>query len=194
MEAKVKRVVYSSTSSAYGKNKVPNIETQADDCMTPYSVSKVSGEKLCAMYYQLFNLETITLRYFNVYGSRQPMKGMYAPLIGIFERQKKAGQPLTIIGDGKQRRDFTNISDVVDANILAASSDIPKDYFGTVFNIGTGINYSINEIAEAYKHESIHIDPRPGESLETLADNSKAKNIFGWKPTIVLLDYIKNMM
>jgi UDP-glucose 4-epimerase len=194
MEAGVRRVVYSSTSSAYGRNKVPNIETQVDDCMTPYSVSKVSGEKLCAMYYQLFNLETITLRYFNVYGSRQPMKGVYAPLIGIFERQKAAGQSLTITGDGKQKRDFTNILDVVDANILAASADIPKDYFGTIFNIGTGINYSINEIAEAYKHRSIYIESRPGESTETLADNSKARNILGWKPTIVLLDYIKNMM
>jgi UDP-glucose 4-epimerase len=189
-EASVKRVVYSSTSSAYGINAVPNSEEQHDDCLNPYSVSKVSGEKLCFMYTRLFNLETVILRYFNVYGSRQPMKGQYAPVIGIFKRQKDAEEPLTIVGDGEQRRDFTHVDDVVDANILAAASDIPKDLLGTVFNIGTGINYSINEIVKMYNHESINIPPRPGEARETLANNSKARSVLAWSPQKQLADYL----
>lgn len=191
-EAGVKRVVYSSTSSAYGKNAVPNIETQPDDCLNPYSVSKVSGEKLCTMYYSLFGLETVVFRYFNVYGPREPMKGQYAPVVGIFKRQKDAGEPLTIVGDGNQRRDFTYVADVVEANILASTADIPNDLIGTVFNIGTGTNYSVNEIASAYEHESINIPARPGEAKETLANNTKAKSILGWNPNSSVLQYIQD--
>ena len=191
-EAGVKRVVYSSTSSAYGKkNNIPNNEDQPDDCLNPYSVSKVNGEKLCKMYTDLFGLETIILRYFNVYGNREPMKGQYAPLIGIFKRQKQNGDLLTIVGDGEQRRDFTNVIDVVQANVLAATAEIPNDLLGTVFNVGTGTNHSVNEIVKMYSHESINIPPRPGEARETLADNSKAKSILGWKPTVSLEDYLK---
>ena len=191
-EAGVKRVVYSSTSSAYGrKNNIPNHEEQQDDCLNPYSVSKVAGEKLCKMYTDLYGLETVILRYFNVYGNHEPMKGQYAPVIGIFKRQKNNGEPLTIVGDGEQRRDFTNVKDVVEANILAATAKIPNDLLGTVFNVGTGINYSVNEIVKMYSHESINIPPRPGEARETLADNSKAKSILGWKPTVFLEDYLK---
>lgn len=181
-EAGVRRVVYSSTSSAYGNNPIPNIESQNNDCLTPYSVSKVSGEDLCKMYYNLFNLETVILRYFNVYGPRQPTKGAYAPIIGIFKKQKDSQEPLTIVGNGEQRRDFTHVDDVVEANILAITKNIPFDAFGTVFNIGTGKNYSINEIAKLYKHNYINIDSRLGESRETLADNSKARNILMWVP------------
>ena len=191
-EAGVKRVVYSSTSSGYGLNPTPNTEGQPDDCLNPYSVSKVSGEKLCNMYTRLFGLETVILRYFNVYGKNEPMKGQYAPVIGIFKRQKEAGEPLTIVGDGEQRRDFTNVSDVVQANILAATSEIPADLLGTVFNIGTGSNHSINEIAAMYDHETINIPPRLGEARETLANNSKARSILGWNPTISLKDYLSN--
>ena len=112
-EAGVKRVMYSSTSSGYGLNQTPNIETQPDDCLNPYSVSKVNGEKLCKMYTDLFGLQTVIFRYFNVYGERQPLRGQYAPVIGIFLRQRAAGEPLTIVGDGNQRRDFTYVGDVV---------------------------------------------------------------------------------
>ena len=190
-EANVKRVIYSSTSSAYGFNEIPNNESQPDDCLNPYSVSKVEGEKLCTMYTKLFGLETVILRYFNVYGNREPMRGQYAPVIGIFRRQKTANEPLTIVGDGEQRRDFTNVRDVVQANILAAMKKIPSKFLGTVFNVGTGNNYSINEIAKLYGHESINMPPRTGESRETLANNFKATNILGWKPTVSLEDYLK---
>ena len=117
-EADVKRVIYSSTSSGYGFNEPPNHENQPDDCLNPYSVSKVAGEKLCKMYTELFGLKTIIFRYFNVYGERSPIRGQYAPVIGIFLRQKRDGESLTIVGDGEQRRDFTHVSDVVQANIL----------------------------------------------------------------------------
>jgi UDP-glucose 4-epimerase len=192
-EAGVKRVIYSSTSSAYGLNQTPNKENQEDDCLNPYSVSKVSGEKLCKMYSDLFGLETVVLRYFNVYGPREPMKGQYAPVVGIFKRQKDSGEPLTIVGDGEQRRDFTHVNDVVEANLLAAFKDIPKEFFGTVFNIGTGKNYSINEIAEIYNHKAEHIPERLGESRNTLADNQKAKDVLGWCASKSIEEHIKGL-
>lgn len=191
-EAGVKRVMYSSTSSAYGRNEPPNIETQSDDCLNPYSVSKVAGEKLCKMYTELYGLPTVTFRYFNVYGQRQPLKGQYAPVIGIFLRQRAAGEPLTIIGDGNQRRDFTHVNDVVNANIMAAISNVDSESFGQVYNVGTGTNYSINEIAEMFNHPTINVPPRPGETKLSLANNTKMKTTFGWEPKTNLKEWIKN--
>ena len=191
-EADVKRVIYSSTSSAYGRNPIPNVESQPDDCLNPYAVSKVSGEKLCSMYTELFGLDTIVFRYFNVYGERQPTKGQYAPVIGLFLKQEKNKQPLTIVGSGEQRRDFTHVSDVVMANVLAATVDAQKDAFGQVYNIGNGINYSVNEIANMISENQINIDPRLGESKETLANNNKFKDTFGWDPKISVPEWIKN--
>ena len=189
-EAGVKRVVYSSTSSGYGMNQSPNIETQPDDCLNPYSVSKVSGEKLCKMYTNLYGLPTILFRYFNVYGERQPLKGQYAPVVGIFLRQRAVGEPLTIVGDGNQRRDFTHVRDVVQANILAATKEVDSDAFGQLYNVGTGNNYSVNQIARMISDNTINIAPRPGESRVTLANNQKLRRTFGWEPTIKLDDWI----
>ena len=191
-EANVKRVVYSSTSSAYGLNIVPNIETQLDDCLNFYSISKTNGEKICANYSKIFNLETICLRYFNVYGDRQPLKGQYATLIGLFNRQKENNEPLTIVGNGKQKRDFTHVSDVVNANILSATKKINKEYFGQIFNIGTGINYSVNEVANMFSNNTVNIPERIGEAKETLADIKKAKNILSWEPKINLKQWVKD--
>lgn len=189
-EAKVKRVVYSSTSSAYGLNTPPNHEDQPDDCLNPYSVSKVSGEKLCSMYNDLFELETVILRYFNVYGPRNPSSGQYAPVISIFNRQKNNNEPLTIVGDGEQRRDFTHVYDVVNANILAATKDIDKKFLGTIFNVGTGKNYSINEIAAMFDHDTKNIPARLGESRITLANIDKTKTILEWNPKFNIEEYI----
>ena len=189
-EMGVKRFIYSSTSSGYGMNPYPNIETQPDDCLNPYSVSKVNGEKLCKMYTDLFGLPTISFRYFNVYGERQPLRGQYAPVVGIFLRQRAAEESLTIVGDGEQRRDFTHVSDVVSANILAATSNVDNSAFGQVYNVGTGKNYSVNEIANLISDNQVNIPPRIGESRITLADNSKLRNTFGWKPTVKLQDWI----
>tara|TARA_R100000231_G_scaffold43851_1_gene37948 strand:- start:121 stop:1017 length:897 start_codon:yes stop_codon:yes gene_type:complete len=189
-ETGVKRVIYSSTSSGYGMNQPPNVETQKDDCLNPYSVSKVNGEKLCKMYTDLFGLPTISFRYFNVYGERQPLRGQYAPVIGIFLRQRAANEPLTIVGDGDQRRDFTHVSDVVSANILAATSDVDDSAFGQVYNVGTGENHSVNEIANLISDNQVNIPPRIGEARISLANNEKLRKTFGWKPTVKLDDWI----
>lgn len=189
-EAGVKRVIYSSTSSGYGMNPYPNVETQPDDCLNPYSVSKVNGEKLCKMYTKLFGLPTISFRYFNIYGERQPLRGQYAPVVGIFLRQRSAGEPLTIVGDGEQRRDFTYVGDVVTANILAATSDVDESAFGELYNIGTGTNYSVNEVAAMISDYTVNIPPRIGEARTSLADNSKMKNTFGWNSKMKLEDWI----
>ena len=193
-EAGVRRVMYSSTSSGYGMNESPNIETQPDDCLNPYSVSKVNGEKLCKMYTNLFGLPTVCFRYFNVYGERQPIRGQYAPVIGIFLRQRDAGEPLTIVGDGHQRRDFTHVSDVVNANIMAAISNVESEMFGQVYNVGTGTNHSVNQIAKMISDNKINIPPRMGEARVTLANIQKTKKTFGWEPKVKLEDWIKNYL
>ena len=193
-EAGVKRVMYSSTSSGYGMNEPPNVETQDDDCLNPYSVSKVNGEKLCKMYTSLYGLETVCFRYFNVYGNRQPLKGQYAPVIGIFLRQLASGEPLTIVGDGEQRRDFTHVDDVVNANIKAALANIDDKCFGQVYNVGTGLNHSINEIAAMISDNVIHIPPRLGEAKISLANNTKLRETFDWEPTVKLETYLVGML
>ena len=189
-EAGVKRVMYSSTSAAYGRNTLPNIESQPDDCLNPYSVSKVNGEKLCSMYTELFGLETIIFRYFNAYGKNQPVRGQYAPVMGVFGRQKLEGDLLTVVGDGEQRRDFINVQDIVKANIIASEKNIDKQYLGSVFNIGSGVNYSVNQIAQMYNHTVVNIPARNGEMRETLANTTKAKNILGWNPEVILEDWL----
>jgi UDP-glucose 4-epimerase len=189
-EAGVKRVMYSSTSSAYGMNEPPNVETQYEDCLNPYSVSKVAGEKLCKMYTNLYHLPTVIFRYFNVYGERQPLKGQYAPVIGIFLRQRSNTEPLTIVGDGEQRRDFTYVGDVCQANILAAITEVDSSSFGEVYNVGTGKNYSVNEVASMISDNTINIPARLGEARISLANNQKLRNTFGWEPKMELIDWI----
>ena len=196
-EAGVKRFVYSSTSSGYGNNPYPNDEAQPDDCLNPYSASKVAGEKFCKMYYNLYGLETVVLRYFNVFGQRSPTKGQYAPVIGIFRRQRDAGEPLTLVGDGSQRRDFVHVEDVARANYLASMLPLKNmakfnghDYTGEVFNVGSGKNYSIKEIADAISDNQINIPKREGEMDTTLADISKIGKVIGWQPKIDVLDWV----
>jgi len=203
-EKGVRRFVYSSTSSAYGlKNDIPNTETQPEDCLTPYSVSKVTGEKLCKLFFDLYGLETVTLRYFNVYGDRQPLRGPYAPVVGKFMEQAKNGEPLTIVPDGEQRRDYTHVSDVVEANILASTVELNKLFdtnglgdlrnigYGEVFNVGTGLNTSINQLASMISDNTIMIERRPGESKNTLANNQKIKTVMNWSPKVKLENWIK---
>lgn len=198
---KIKRVVYSSTSSCYGlKHTPPLVEEMERDCLNPYSVSKVAAEDLCKMYYTLWGLETVILRYFNVYGERQPLKGQYAPVIGIFQRQQKNGDPLTVVGDGTQRRDFTHVSDVVQANLLAAQ--VPHEetnaVAGEIFNVGTGSNHSVLEIAKLVLLKDgrevggtiTHIPLRTGEAQTTLANINKIKTRLGYEPKVGLEKWI----
>lgn len=193
-EAGVKRVIYSSTSSAYGRNNPPCVETMVEDCLNPYSVSKVNGEKLCRMYYELYGLETIIFRYFNVYGERHPLKGTYAPVVGLFLQQAENQEPLTIVGDGEQRRDFTHVYDVVNANIMVAISNPEPSAFGQVYNVGTGTNHSVNQIADMISSNQINIPPRLGEARETLADTSKIKKTFGWSAKLDIESWINDQI
>jgi len=193
-EVGAKKVLYSSTSSGYGLNEAPNIETQPDDCLNPYSVSKIAGEKLCKMYTDLYGLNTIIFRYFNVFGERAPRKGQYAPVTGIFLRQKAAGEPLTIVGDGEQRRDYIYVKDVANANVMAAISNPDDDAYGQVYNIGSGKNYSVNEIASFISDDTINIPPRIGEARNSLANIDKIKKTFAWKPEIDVEEWIKTQL
>ena len=182
-----RRFVNSSTSSIYGlKNKPPLVETMPSDCLNVYSASKFGAETLCQMYYSLHGLRTITLRYFNVYGVRQPLKGQYAPVIGLFEEQKKRGEPLTIVGDGEQRRDFTHVSDVVNANLCAMMTN-----WTGIMNIGTGKNHSVNELAAMISDNTVNIPARDGEARETLANCDRAK-LMTWAANYNLEDYFND--
>lgn len=203
-EAGIKRVIYSSTSACYGlKNSPPMVETMPLDCLNPYAFTKIAGEDLCKMYSMMFGLETIIFRYFNVYGERSPIRGQYAPVIGVFMRQRDAGELITVVGDGEQRRDFVHVKDVARANLLAAEFT-PPEYmvtdnivynswkWGEIFNIGSGENYSINEIATMVGGEKTHIPPREGEARHTLANTKKANTVLGWNPTLYVRDWINS--
>jgi len=186
----IKKVIYSGTSSLYGKqNTIPFAPNMPADCLNPYSMSKWMGEQVCKLYSQLYGLPSIVLRYFNVYGPREPIKGEYAPVIGLFKRQSKNNEFMTIIAPGTQRRDFTYIEDVVEANILAMKSstvDIPFN----IYNVGTGKNHSIIEIADMVGGKRDVIPPRPAEVQETLADIEETIKDLGWNPKHNLKDKI----
>ena len=190
-EHKIKRLIYSSTSSGYGLNIAPNVETQPDNCLNPYSVSKISAEKLCTMYSEIYDLPTIIFRYFNVYGERAPNKGIYSPVIGIFQRQRKEGKKLTVVGDGEQKRDFIYVGDVVEANVKAALCEIDKKFYGQIFNVGSGKNISINKIAAMIKDDIEYLPEREGEAKVTLADISKIKDVLKWTPKMKLESWIR---
>lgn len=191
-ENKVPKVVYSASSSAYGDQKsLPLKETMIPNCKNPYALFKYMGEEMCHLFYQLYGLSTVCLRYFNVYGERQSTVGAYATVIGIFLKQKKQGKSLTIVGDGNQRRDFTYVKDVVQANILAMKSE---KAVGHLINIGSGENYSVNEVAKMIDPNHVYIPPRLGETRVTLADISKAKNLLGWRPTVMLESWLEKVV
>ena len=187
-DAKVRRVVYSASSSAYGDSKImPLKETMPINPLSPYGAQKYYGEVMCKVFAQVYGIETVSLRYFNVYGERQNLDGAYALVIGIFINQLLNNKPMTIRGDGTQKRDFTYVGDVVNANILASSSS--RVGSGEVINIGNGDNRSINQIADLLGKDRIHIDPVI-EPNETLADNSLAKELLGWIPEQKIEDWI----
>lgn len=189
-EAGVKRFVFASSSSVYGNNATPNTEDQIEDCLNPYASSKLFGEKMCEMYSNYYGLETISLRYFNVYGPNQPSKGEFATVIAKFEKGISDGEPLTIVGKGTQRRDFTHVDDIVRANIKASTIFLNERYFGQTYNVGTGKNYSINEIAKMFNSKTKKIPSRPGEATETLADTMKIGRSLGWFPAKTIDTYV----
>jgi UDP-glucose 4-epimerase len=188
----IKRVIYSGTSSLYGKqNLIPFNPNMSADCLNPYSMSKWMGERICDLYSQIYGLTSVVLRYFNVYGPREPLKGEYAPVIGLFKRQNKNNEPVTIVSPGTQRRDFTYIDDVVSANICAMNASFHKSVC-KIYNVGTGKNYSILEIADMICDERVLIPSRTAEVVETLADISETTKDLGWIPKFKLEDVINS--
>lgn len=185
----IRRMVHSSTSSVYGNgHEMPLREDAVRNPLNPYSISKACAEDFCRMYYNLWAVDSVILRYFNVFGERHPIKGTYAPVVGKFMRQHENGDPLTIVGDGSQRRDFTWVGDIIEANHLVATSNF--ELGGQVFNVGTGENVSILELAKGISDDIEFVPKRPGEAKETLADNNKIRAI-GWAPTKTIEEWVK---
>ncbi len=186
---KVKRFIYSASSSCYGDaTKFPTPEEHSTNPLSPYGLQKYVGEQYCKMFSQVYNLDTVSLRYFNVYGERMSLEGAYKLAIPIFANQILNGKPLTINNDGEQRRDFTYVGDVVNANILAATN--PEDLKGEAFNIGNGDNYTVNELADMLGGKKSYGN-KVIEPFQTLADNSKALLILDWDPKGDLPTWIK---
>jgi UDP-N-acetylglucosamine/UDP-N-acetyl-alpha-D-glucosaminouronate 4-epimerase len=187
-DAKVKRVVAASSSSVYGANEtLPKREDQELLPVSPYAASKLAGEHYCRIFSHLYGVETVSLRYFNVFGPRQDPDSQYAAVVPLFIQAALDGEPLTVHGDGLQSRDFTYIDNVVQANLLAMAA---PDVAGEAFNIACGARYALMDIIEAIeqalgvKATRRHTASRPGDVRHTLADISKAERLLGFKPTI----------
>lgn len=173
------KVIFAGSSSCYGGK-----------FMNPYTFSKKISEEMCEMYSKVYELSTVTARFFNVYGPRNPLIGEYTPIIAKFEQLKREGMPLTVVGDGEQRRDFTHVYDICNGLISLSKNK----WKGEVFDLGTGKNYSINEIVEMFGGEKIHLPSRLGESRTTMADISETIKKTGWRPEYNLKDYIKELI
>ena len=187
-ESTVERIIFSSSSSIYGNSKVvPTPEDTPPDPMSPYALHKLIGEQYLDLFSKLYGLNSVSLRYFNVYGDGQPSRGAYVPVMGIFFRQSLASQPLSIAGNGEQTRDFINASDVARANLAAATANLEDGHH--IFNIGSGRNDSIKNIALRISPHITNLPPR-FEPNVTLADISKAKEKLGWEPTVDLTGWI----
>ena len=188
-DAGVKKVVYSASSAAYGnQEKIPWHEDMQAELLSPYGLQKYASELYCSLFSEVYDLPTVNLRYFNVYGKRQLLEGAYAPVVGIFIRNQLKGDPLIIFGDGEQTRDFVSVEDVVRANILAAESK--KVGKGEKINIGSGRSYSVNELAKMVGGLTINKPPRV-EVKKCLAENSLAKKLLGWEPTVDLSEWLE---
>ena len=179
-------VIYAGSSSFHGgvyKN--------------PYTFSKWQGEELCKMYSDIFDVPTSICRFYNVYGDYMPTSGGYRTVLPIFLEQYKNNEPLTITGDGEQRRDFTHVDDIVDALIRvmrAMHGEVDMRYAGEIFELGRGKNYSINEVVHMFNSERVYIPGIPGEALTTLCKSELAREILRWNPKINLEDWIKEQL
>lgn len=186
--ASVKRFVYAGSSSAYGDTPtLPKVETMRPEPLSPYAASKLAGEYYCRVFFTVFGLETISLRYFNVFGPHQDPTSQYAAAIPAFVTAIMKDRPPTIYGDGQQSRDFTYVDNVVDANLLAARA---KKTSGEVINIACGKAVTVNEIIDMINNltgkniKPIYTDPRPGDVKHSLADITAAQNLIAYKPTV----------
>ena len=189
----VERFMYSSTSACYGnKNPIPNVETMREDPLNAYAIGKLSGEQLVRAFYHLYGIKTVSFRYTNIYGERARHVGTYAPAVSKFLKMREEGKTLTIFGDGQQRRDFLHVSDVVSANVMMTFSEL--DTWGETYNLGYGDNWSIQELADLISDDQVHLEGRPGEMRETLADITKIESNCNWKPKVNIIDWIKSKL
>jgi UDP-N-acetylglucosamine/UDP-N-acetyl-alpha-D-glucosaminouronate 4-epimerase len=186
----VGRVVFASSSSVYGRqDSLPLVETARPDPISPYGVAKLAAERYCVSFSRVYPLETVALRYFNVFGPRQDPRSEYAAVVPRFLTEIAAGRPAPVYGDGEQRRDFTYVANVVEANLLAGEA---PDGIGRVLNIATGRSVSVNELAETIgsvlgrKAEYDYLATRPGDILASWADVSAAREALGWQPSVDL--------
>lgn len=179
-EAKVKKFVYSASSTYYGNTPAPHIETGPLGAETPYAVSKYIGELYASRFSVMYGLPTVCLRYFQVYGPRCPSTGTYAMVSSIFIEQARKGEALTVHGDGSQRRDFVHVKDVAEANVRAFESNLTND----VINVGTGVSHSIKELADLISPNQIFGPARQLDMAETRADMTRCQTLLGWVPQI----------
>lgn len=188
---KILKFIYSASSSCYGiPKKYPTKETENMNTKYPYALTKKMGEDLLVHWSQLYKIPFISLRLFNVYGTRSRTSGTYGAMFGVFLAQKLSNKPFTIVGSGRQTRDFTYVSDVVNAFIKSCKSSIKNE----IFNIGSGKTISINRITELLKGDKIYIKKRPGEPECTFADISKIKKMLNWKPRINIEKGIEELL
>ena len=188
----VRRLVYVASSSCYGiPDTYPTPETTPTDPQYPYALTKMLGEQLVLHWAKVYGLPAVSVRFFNVYGPRSRTSGTYGAVFGVFLAQLLAGKPLTIVGDGEQTRDFTFVSDVVDALLAVAASD----RIGDVYNVGSGKPVSVNELVRHLgAPATVHIPKRPGEPDCTWADIGKIKRDLGWQPKVSFADGVKTML
>ena len=190
-QAGVRRLIYTASASCYGLPiSYPTPETAAIRPQYPYALTKYLGEQTVMHWAQVYRLPCASLRLFNVFGPRSRTSGTYGAVFGVFLAQKLAGKPYTVVGDGTQTRDFTFVSDVVNAFIKAAESDAS----GEVFNIGSGGTYSVNRIVELLGGEVVHVPKRPGEPDCTFAEIAKARQFLGWRPQVSFEEGVRVML
>ncbi len=189
--ANIKRFIYSASSSCYGiPGKYPTPEESDIKPQYPYALAKRMGEELVEHWAQLYNLPAISLRFFNVYGTRSRTSGTYGAVFGVFLAQKLANKPYTIVGDGNQTRDFTYVTDIVSALIATAESD----KVNKIYNVGSDTTVSVNKIVELLGGDKVNIPKRPGEPDCTYADISKIKGDIGWHPTISIEEGVEKIL
>jgi nucleoside-diphosphate-sugar epimerase len=188
-DAGARRFIYSGSSTYYGNRRPPHRESDPPDLLNIYGLTKRVGEQYCLLFDQGFDLPSLVLRYFNVYGPRQPETGAYALVLGIFLRRHADHAVLEIHGDGSQRRDFVHVRDVVAANIAAYESGVR----GEVFNVGSGESLSVKDLADMISPHQIHTEGRKGDSAATLADISKIRAVLGWSPQISFAEGLKEL-